>query len=90
LLQLDTISCTVEDVGFEVLTAVVMKSPIFWDITPCSPLKVNRSSKEHVASIFRVEETGMKEVERSALYLLHAAFLLGLFFDHECGGDMFV
>jgi hypothetical protein len=29
-------------VGFEVLTAVVMKSSIFWDITPCSPLKVNR------------------------------------------------
>jgi hypothetical protein len=29
-------------VGFEVLTAVVRKSIIFWDITPCSPLKVNR------------------------------------------------
>jgi hypothetical protein len=29
-------------VGFEVLTAVVMKSTIFWDITPCCPLKVNR------------------------------------------------
>jgi hypothetical protein len=29
-------------VGFEVLTAVVMKSSIFWDITPCSPLKVNQ------------------------------------------------
>jgi hypothetical protein len=29
-------------VGFRVLTAVVMKSSIFWDITPCSPLKVNR------------------------------------------------
>jgi hypothetical protein len=28
-------------VGFEFLTAVVMKSSIFWDITPCSPLKVN-------------------------------------------------
>jgi hypothetical protein len=27
---------------FEVLTAVVMKSTIFWDITPCSPLKVGR------------------------------------------------
>jgi hypothetical protein len=27
-------------VGFEVLTAVVMKSTI-WDITPCSPLSVN-------------------------------------------------
>jgi hypothetical protein len=28
--------------GFEVLTAVVMKSTISWDITPCSPLRVNR------------------------------------------------
>jgi hypothetical protein len=28
-------------VGFEVLTAVVMKSIIFWDITLCSLLKVN-------------------------------------------------
>jgi hypothetical protein len=28
--------------GFEVLTAVVIKSTIFWDITPCSQLKVNR------------------------------------------------
>jgi predicted membrane protein len=25
-------------VGFEVLTAVVMKSSVFWDITPCSLL----------------------------------------------------
>jgi hypothetical protein len=29
-------------VGFEVLTVVVMKSTIFWDITPCSPLRFNR------------------------------------------------
>jgi hypothetical protein len=29
------------DLGFEVLTAVVMKRHIFWDITPCSLLKVN-------------------------------------------------
>jgi hypothetical protein len=28
-------------VGFEVLTAVVMKSTVFWDIMQCSPLKVN-------------------------------------------------
>jgi hypothetical protein len=27
-------------VGFEVLTAVVMKKSIFWDITPCSPLQM--------------------------------------------------
>jgi hypothetical protein len=32
-----------EDAGSEVLTAVAMKSTIFWDITPSSPLKVNRS-----------------------------------------------
>jgi hypothetical protein len=31
-------------VGFEVLIAVVMKSTIFWDIAPCSPLKVHRST----------------------------------------------
>jgi hypothetical protein len=29
-------------VGFEVFTAVVMKSVIFWDMTPCSPLSFNR------------------------------------------------
>jgi hypothetical protein len=29
-------------VGFEVLTVVVMKSTIFWDITPCSLLRINR------------------------------------------------
>jgi hypothetical protein len=28
--------------GFEVLTAVVMKSSIFWDITPYVPFKINR------------------------------------------------
>jgi hypothetical protein len=26
---------------FEVLTAVLMKSSFIWDMTPCSPLKVN-------------------------------------------------
>jgi hypothetical protein len=28
--------------GFEILTALVMKSTVFWDKMPCSPLKVNR------------------------------------------------
>jgi hypothetical protein len=28
--------------GYEVLTAVVLKSSIFWDFMSCSPLKVNR------------------------------------------------
>jgi hypothetical protein len=29
-------------IEFEGITAMVMKSSIFWDITPCSPLEVNR------------------------------------------------
>jgi hypothetical protein len=29
-------------VGFEVFTAVVLKSIIFWDMTPCSPLSLYR------------------------------------------------
>jgi hypothetical protein len=31
-----------KDVGFEVLTAVVMKITIFLDTMPCSPLRGNR------------------------------------------------
>jgi hypothetical protein len=31
-----------DDVRFDVLTAVVIKSSVFWDITLCSPLKFNR------------------------------------------------
>jgi hypothetical protein len=38
---------------FVVLTAVVINSTTFCDIMPCSPLKVNDVSEEHIASIFR-------------------------------------
>jgi hypothetical protein len=34
----------IADVGYEVLTAVVIKSYNFWGITSCSVLKVDRSS----------------------------------------------
>jgi hypothetical protein len=40
-------------VGFEVLTAVVMK-------TMCNPMKMNRLSEEHVSS-FRVEEEAKQD-----------------------------
>jgi hypothetical protein len=40
---------------------ILKKSSIFWDETPCSPLKVNRRFREHVASIFRVEEQSKQE-----------------------------
>jgi hypothetical protein len=52
----------VKNIGFEIYTPVITKSSIFWDVTPCSPLKID-VSEEHVC-IFRVEtqrETGSKQ-----------------------------
>jgi hypothetical protein len=42
-----------------------MKSIIFWDMTPCSPLSFNRHLEEHIASIFRVEEIGSANQQTS-------------------------
>jgi hypothetical protein len=42
-------------VEYEVLTALVMKSSVSWDITPCIPSKVNLHSNEHDSSVFSVE-----------------------------------
>jgi hypothetical protein len=59
---------------------VHMKSSIFWDITQCSPLKFNR----------RLEGTCRLHLQSSISYLLHAGFLLGLFFDPEDRGNIFL
>jgi hypothetical protein len=64
-------------VGFEVLTAVVMKSTIFLDIMLCGPLKVTQ----------RFRGTYPPHLLATCF---HAGFLLGLFFDPEDGGDMFL
>jgi hypothetical protein len=53
-----------------------MKSSVFWDVTPCSPLKANR----------RFE--GKYFLQLATCF--QAGFLLGLFFDPEDGGDMFL
>jgi hypothetical protein len=42
-------SCTY--VGFEALTAVVLKSSALWDIAPCGPLKVNQPLEECIISV---------------------------------------
>jgi hypothetical protein len=41
----------IDTVGSEVLTAVIVKSSIYFDITPCSPLKVNHTLKHPVRKI---------------------------------------
>jgi hypothetical protein len=43
-----------------IATNLLVKSTIFWDITPCGPLKVNRRSDEYIASISRVENKPSK------------------------------
>jgi hypothetical protein len=65
-----------------------MKSTIFWDITPCSPLKVKQCLGGIFASIFMVEGQTKEETRmKFTCYLIHAGFLFGLFFDPEDGGD---
>jgi uncharacterized protein YfaT (DUF1175 family) len=43
-------------VGFEVFTAVVMKSILFWDMTPCSPLSFN----QHFTGTYRLYLQGRR------------------------------
>jgi hypothetical protein len=57
-------------VGFEVFTAVVMESIIFWDVTPCSDV-----SEEHIASILRVEEIISARTSTPAYFLVLAEII---------------
>jgi hypothetical protein len=45
-------------VGFVVLTAMVMKNSVFWDITPYSPLKVHRRCCYRLGLFFDPEYEG--------------------------------
>jgi hypothetical protein len=61
-----------------------MKSTVFWDITPCSPFKVNW--RFGGTCHFRLQDLGINRT----CHLLHAVFfLLCSFFDLELGGDIF-
>jgi hypothetical protein len=73
----------------EVLIAVVMKSSIFWDITPCSPMKAYRS----FGGIYHVSFSGLKSKQNkrsSTPFLFRVGFLIALLFNPEDGGDMFL
>jgi hypothetical protein len=78
-------------VGFEVLTAVVAMSSVFWDITLCIPLKVDirfggTCSLHHhggrKSQARNQHEAGSKQG--------FADFLLDLYFSPEYGGNMFL
>jgi hypothetical protein len=69
-----------EFVGFEILTAVVVKNTIFWDITPCIPLSVNR----RFGGTYRLHLQGQKNKlskkparKQVASRIIHACFLSG-------------
>jgi hypothetical protein len=80
----------------EVLTAMVIKNSIFWDITPCSPFNQRMFRKNKSLPFSGSKNKSRKRPARSRqqadydCYLLLARFLLGLFFGPENGGDIFL
>jgi hypothetical protein len=77
-------------VGIEVLTAVVMKSCVFWDITPCSLLKNNRffGGIYYHLQDRRKRQVRNKRESRWQAFFFHAGFLFDFLFEPDDGGDM--
>jgi hypothetical protein len=78
-------------IWFNDLTAVVMKSSIFWDITPCSPLKINRlfegTHRLHLQG--RISWVRYQREGSLLATCFHAGVFLGLS-QPEDGGNMFI
>jgi hypothetical protein len=80
--------------GFEVLAAVVMKSTVFWDInnirvySVVNQLTFQRNTSSPLSGLKNMPSK--KPAQSPPCYLLHAGFLLCLFFNPENGGDMFL
>jgi hypothetical protein len=75
------LSDIINDEGFEVLTALVIKSSIFWGLTPCSPLEVNRYFGGTFSLHLQRRKTGpkkkssMKAGGKIVSYLAHSSTL---------------
>jgi hypothetical protein len=80
---LNTTLCKADYSRFDVLTTVVMKSSIFWDIMSCSPLKVNR----RFGGTCRLHFQGLRIIQarNQAMFstCFHVCFLLDFFFEPE-------
>jgi hypothetical protein len=58
----DPLACkSLKQVGFEVLTAMVTKSAIFWDVTPFNQLKVNRCFGEMYRVLLQSKNSASKK-----------------------------
>jgi hypothetical protein len=67
-----------KNLGFDVLTDVVMNITMFWDVTPCSQLKIKRRFE----GMYRLHLQG--RISRARKMTSRATI------DHEDGGDIFL
>jgi hypothetical protein len=78
---------------FEILIAVVVKSSISLDVTPCIPLTDNQSFGKTCTSSGSKDKPRRNQRETNQNLLatcFHSTIFLGLFFDPEDGGGIFL
>jgi hypothetical protein len=73
-----TRACREHLLGFEVHTAVVMESCVFWNRTPCRPLEVNRRFRGRIRQARNQHEAGSKQ-SRALKISIKECFLATLF-----------
>jgi hypothetical protein len=73
---------------------IFVRSFIIWDIKLCAPVKVNPcfsgTYRLHLHGRRLNQAGNQHEASSIACCLIHAGFLLGLLFNHEDGGVMFL